>query len=82
MNRKRLHDNIHLTLDECKIIETGTANNGTKAVSDSQNHWKRRHGCGKGNPKVQDFQGEKHIQPSCDVRQSRRMSAEVLSGKM
>lgn len=32
MNRKPLHDNTHLTLDERKIIEAGITNNSTKAA--------------------------------------------------
>jgi len=32
MNRKPLHDNTHLTLDERKIIETGITNNSTKSA--------------------------------------------------
>ena len=32
MNRKPLHDNTHLTLDERKIIEAGITNNSTKSA--------------------------------------------------
>ena len=31
MRRTQTHDNKHLTLDDCKIIQAGIENNSTKA---------------------------------------------------